>query len=742
MKLQTSVLLLCGATLLLGQPRIVIDPQRPELDTLDFGTTFVGWAVLRSVTILNFSQDTVLLAAPVQPYFSIERLPGQGEDSYDYLEFEPQTIFPVVVPPWQTQRIWIRFRAYPELYPLGLKQASLLLGLRTPHAPAIIAADTFVLRAFKTELQAEFLPPLLAADSVFVGAQKPLQLTLQLSLTPPPPTAIDTFVRIRLETRYRSYPIGAELQIDSTELLVPARSLQLGLRLRYCPQDPGPDTIEVRCLYRPYPVASNERSAIALITGFGVVHHWHWEIQDASPGVQLRGDTISFGNVRIGGTAFVRLQLRNEGNYRYHAQDTLLPLTPEANGAFLAVPTPFPPVGIRPQEELQVELVFWPHTAGLAEATYVLTSDLGSRSFGVPWSARQWHLVLRGVGIGPRLQLSPRVLELWFPWSSRCPRVQEHRLQLGNTGTDVLKIDTAWLATGQAISLQTLSLPLLLHPGERTELRALVQPPSAGEFRDTLYVRTNVPGRPLVSVPIRLLAVAPIPVSLHLPVLRAKPGSRIWLRLEVDTIPENAHQCQLVLSYDPSLLRWETWRTEGTALEGAQIARIGELQPGVLSVHAYQPYGSLRHRSTLLELGFRVFLGRRMSTEVSLQRGLLGDTLCPEFWTLSAAGGRVMLDSVCGLEAKLLPEGSLRLELFPNPSADMVEVVYELPVEGPVELALFNAAGMHVATLYHGWRRAGIHVERYSLRSLPPGYYHCRLHFGDVVQTHPLIVEW
>ncbi len=737
--MRLTICFLWTALLLWAQPRIVVDPQRPEQDTVDFGTTLVGQEVSRLIYFVNPTNDTLVLPAPLQPYFSIERTPEQSSDAFDFLEFDArQERFPILVLPRQTRVVRLTFAAIPELYPLGVKVAALRLRLVYYHDTTQVATSrTLVLRGTKVEVRITLSPPLVSADSVFVGRTKDLSVVFAVGLLPPVPAIIDTTVPLRSEIRYRSFPSGTELSAElPTE--VPLRSAEIPLRLHYRPEDPGPDTIELRIFYRRYPQAPEEQQSTCLIIGFGVSHQWRWWVESSSPGVRVAGDTVDFGRIRLGNQAHLRLRLRQEGNYRFHASDSLLPQTPEAHGAFSVSPSPFPDTGLAPQAELPLQITFTPHTAGLAELAYTLYSDLGTRLADVPPEARQWHLLLRGVGIGPRLQFLPPSLDIRMPWTPRCPQSTAVTLRLRNIGTDILKIDTLRLATGSAFSIPPLSLPLLLYPEDEVELTLHVEPPTSGEFTDTLFVRTNIPSNSLSFIALHVVAVEPIPITLQLPLLRAKPGSRIWIPLTVDTVPEGAYQCRLVLRYDPSLLRWETFRSGGTALEGADIT--GVEQGGTLILQARQPYGRLRQRPTLLELGFRVFLGRQISTELTAQQAFLGDTLCPDFWQLHIQSGRVTLDSVCGLEAKLLPAAPLRLELSALPSSSELVVTYEVPVDGELELVLFNAAGLRIQTLWQGWEKAGVFQRRFLLHSISPGVYFCRLRLGELILTRPVLL--
>lgn len=71
--------------------------------------------------------------------------------------------------------------------------------------------------------------------------------------------------------------------------------------------------------------------------------------------------------------------------------------------------------------------------------------------------------------------------------------------------------------------------------------------------------------------------------------------------------------------------------------------------------------------------------------------------------------------------------GSLDLRLAPNPTADRVEVTYQLATAGRVDVSVFDTLGRRVAVLASGPQSAGPHQARFDVDALPPGVYVCRL---------------
>jgi len=80
---------------------------------------------------------------------------------------------------------------------------------------------------------------------------------------------------------------------------------------------------------------------------------------------------------------------------------------------------------------------------------------------------------------------------------------------------------------------------------------------------------------------------------------------------------------------------------------------------------------------------------------------------------------------------------------YPNPFNSETVIRYSLPQDGPVELAVFNMDGQHVATLAQGQRQAGAYTLRWDGRdnkgqAVASGIYLYRLRAEGWTQTHKL----
>jgi protocatechuate 3,4-dioxygenase beta subunit len=77
---------------------------------------------------------------------------------------------------------------------------------------------------------------------------------------------------------------------------------------------------------------------------------------------------------------------------------------------------------------------------------------------------------------------------------------------------------------------------------------------------------------------------------------------------------------------------------------------------------------------------------------------------------------------------------------YPNPVAGATTIPYTLPVTGPVELTVFDAAGRERARLVDTRQQAGRHDIPFAPGDLPSGYYFFRLKSGDAVRMREMLL--
>jgi hypothetical protein len=75
----------------------------------------------------------------------------------------------------------------------------------------------------------------------------------------------------------------------------------------------------------------------------------------------------------------------------------------------------------------------------------------------------------------------------------------------------------------------------------------------------------------------------------------------------------------------------------------------------------------------------------------------------------------------------------------PNPFKSETSLVFELDVEGPVTVEIYNAVGAQVEVLANSVLQAGEHILKWNNSGLPDGIYFCRIHAGGKTSIIKLI---
>jgi len=83
---------------------------------------------------------------------------------------------------------------------------------------------------------------------------------------------------------------------------------------------------------------------------------------------------------------------------------------------------------------------------------------------------------------------------------------------------------------------------------------------------------------------------------------------------------------------------------------------------------------------------------------------------------------------------------SLQAGNFPNPFAQSTTIVYEIPVAGKVQVAIYNAAGQCVSTLQDVQQPAGKHTLPWRAGGLAAGIYYCHILFNGTRSILPLLL--
>ena len=92
------------------------------------------------------------------------------------------------------------------------------------------------------------------------------------------------------------------------------------------------------------------------------------------------------------------------------------------------------------------------------------------------------------------------------------------------------------------------------------------------------------------------------------------------------------------------------------------------------------------------------------------------------------------------IQQEILKPSLFRLNTFPNPFNQITTISYQLPVQGNVELIVFDLFGREVKTLVNETKLAGIYNINFSSGNLPAGAYVCRFRMGDIVESRKMVI--
>ena len=79
-------------------------------------------------------------------------------------------------------------------------------------------------------------------------------------------------------------------------------------------------------------------------------------------------------------------------------------------------------------------------------------------------------------------------------------------------------------------------------------------------------------------------------------------------------------------------------------------------------------------------------------------------------------------------------------KMYPNPFNPSTEVSFSLPVDGHVQLAVYDIRGQKVDMIFEGVQSVGQHSYTWNASHLTSGVYYIRLQAGDMVANRKALL--
>lgn len=687
--------ILCGLVFLAAlvggsaQPSVEIfwDESNRADTVMDFGVTLEGAPVTITFTVVNNDNVDVGILntfGTTAPYYQIINTSAVPPESPRKEEFEAADPLPYVIAPGERQSFGVTFRALPNSpnFPVDVVTEA-LLELRVIKMIDSLGPsrnERFLLRALKTRNILASTTPWIRFDSVYVNPTP---------LTPELPYRVDNVTNQRVPVDRQLLEIQTsvtgqpEIEVDTFPSAEFGPRGSLTWTSKYRPHDRGRDSALYHVVYRPNRNAELQDTITASISGFGVEQRYiAINASGDRQAVELRGDTIDFGGVDADGTGGVvaLILFRNDGNVNVHVNAETESGTPRAidaykverslmsNGAFCAT-NDFDTLVVR----------FDPTDGGLHEMQYDIVTDLKQRNIrGVPDGAQTTTLYFRGFAQRPQLQVSPPTIDFGqVVLLSSCASASERQIVIRNAGNVTLRVDSIVVQpSGTPITVIPSNFTVALAGQQIVTLR--YEPQVIETLNASVVLHTNAFGVPY-AMQASGSSIDPDTISATIPRnMRVRPGTILSVPVLVDanrvTLAETS---SMVISFDPSLMRYRGSRTGGTASEGATILRQDESPRGVLTV-ALDANGAFLERDTMIVLLFDTYLGDRPVTEIALSTTTttFGNAGCASVLDVTVNNGSYQIDSICGLSYKTAAVQGFIVSaaVFPNPTSESCEL--------------------------------------------------------------------
>ena len=82
----------------------------------------------------------------------------------------------------------------------------------------------------------------------------------------------------------------------------------------------------------------------------------------------------------------------------------------------------------------------------------------------------------------------------------------------------------------------------------------------------------------------------------------------------------------------------------------------------------------------------------------------------------------------------------IMLNVYPNPFNPITTFSFSVPVEGMLQLSIYNISGQIITTLARELKTSGIYEYRWDANAYPSGVYFARLNLGPQSYTQKLIL--
>lgn len=720
------------------EAKIVVDELRPDYDTLDYGYVWMGDSVNKAITIYNIGKKKIGIPIATSDFIRKSLPLGYKKDDDYEFPITPDVVF--TLDAGKKYSMIIPFQ--PDLFidenvrPPGKKAALLRLRIvgEFPDTNKVAVLDSVFLKAVKCDKPFWSDDKIVDFDSVYVN---PVQVKgrewIVRNVRTDSLVTVDT---MSVNTAKRHPDVFNFTTLPLSYVNEPKPKT---ISISYKPDTLGEDAITYHFVhYNPRKQNSSTKtdSLSVLLRGVGVEQRF--ALSCPRPTVRILGDTVDLGYVWQGTRDTFNIIVQNKGNIPFNKTGvtSLTNYTPDASASFTVLKDiSTSSRHMRTNEFDTLRIVYFARqqqsTPELLRCA--LPSDLATRVFGVPVGADTFAFYLRAASSKPELSSSTQVVDFGsIAVYDLCPPKDTFHLVLRNLGrfrsvVDSVRIEPA----GRTFS--TTRNSFFVEPLSSDTVDLIFAPEQVGDTsaRVLIYTKENV--QPY-SFRLRGRGVAPQPLRISLPKdLRFFPGHKIAIPIltnkELITV---GSRFSASIAFDSSLIQYATFIKSGTASVVANDINVQESVRGRIDCDISVSNRNFSESDTLLLLVFDTFLGYDEKTDLTFETiPSFGNVRCPKALPVAETAGSVRIDSVCGLQYKIMkPARWLRmLQLLPNPAVQEVEIQSQSSDDMEAQLRIYNAMGSLIEE--RSLRIAkGEAVTRISVAEMPEGFYMVELQAG------------
>ncbi len=634
-----------------------IYPKLNQGDTIDFGIRYYqNDEVIRFVTVENNTPDTLFMG-DIAPTFATVFASGFGETHFSFVK---RATNPQRFEPNSKVDIALRFFDHPDLplaQRIGKMGAFLFIGLAKDlsNPNSLVYQDTFFLYGVSSNLFFDITPDTLSFGNVFIDSDNLLSKEIILRNNSSEPFIEVTRAEFEVKT---SITKGDEFFVENLILPIrlasrtnPGQEPEL-VRVRYKPNDRGADTAT-------YTFRGEVKDGVndtiidrtCVISGFGI--DFNYGLISSNYPLSNNPSTIDLGDIKTNEDIDINLIIQNLSNISIGIENAKI-LNEFVSSTFSDLQNI-----LDINESLNLSLKFKTSIKGIFNTQILIETDLENRNIGGFQEGKHKYIRinLRGRGIEPRLNLGFDTLNLGTISSyGSCESRREIEIPLRNSGNFDLEILDFGTDDIINYSINIEENRYIIAENESAILKLIFSPIDLNNYREyfvNVFLITNQ-SKPddTVRFTARANLVRANEVNLDIPNINFKPGNRIKVPILINQGNiDISNQFNFVLSYNPTLIRLNSFVTTNTASENADnlIQISGEEGRKTVSILKPSPL-FFTNEDTLINFIFDTYVGFDRESSIVIETPKFSDINCDDLFPINFSSGRVRADSVANID--------------------------------------------------------------------------------------------